>query len=65
MNFCRLLCNQFALLSLELLDPKVEWFAMEHEISEVTGQVVGKARPAHRHKLGITQATLSLVINKH
>ncbi|CAM6020000.1 unnamed protein product [Sphagnum balticum] len=64
-DFCHLLRNRFALLSPDLLDLEVEWSALECEISEATGQVVGKARPAHRHKLGFMQATLSLVLNKH
>jgi hypothetical protein len=36
-NFCCLLRNRFALLSLDLLDPHVEWFTLEHEIFEATG----------------------------
>ncbi len=63
--FCHLLHNRFVLLSLDLLDPEVEWFALEHEIFEVVGQVVRKARLARRHKLGFMQATLSLIVNKH
>jgi hypothetical protein len=37
---------------------------MERDISKVTGRVVGKAT-AHHHKLGFTQTTLSLVVDKH
>lgn len=64
-DFCRLLRNRFVLLSPNLLDPEVEWSTLECENSEATGQVVGKARPAHYHKLSLTQTTLFLVIDKH
>ncbi len=64
-NFCRLLCNQFVLMFLDILDPEVEWFAMECEIFKVVGQVVGKARPDHHHKPIFMQAMLSLVVDKH
>jgi hypothetical protein len=64
-DFCRLLHNQFALLFLDLLDPKVEWFALEHEISKAMGQVVGKARLALHHKPCFTQEMWSLVVDKH
>jgi hypothetical protein len=64
-DFCSLLRNRFALLSPALLDPEAEWSALERELSEVAGHVVGKARPARRHKPGLTQATLALVARKH
>jgi len=64
-NFCSLLCDRFALLSPAFLDPEAEWSALERELSEAAGRVVGKARPARRHKPGLTQATLALMAGKH
>jgi hypothetical protein len=44
---------------------KVEWSTLEREIFEAMGQGVRKARPAHCHKPGFTQATLFLLVDKH
>ncbi|CAK9880488.1 unnamed protein product [Sphagnum jensenii] len=64
-NFCSLLRDRFVLLSPAFLDPEAEWSALERELSEAAGRVVGKARPARRHKPGLTQATLALMAGKH
>ncbi|CAK9861114.1 unnamed protein product [Sphagnum jensenii] len=64
-DFCSLLRNRFALLSLALLDLEAEWSTLERELYEAAGRVVGKAHPARRHKPGLTQATLALVAGKH
>jgi len=64
-DFCNFLRNRFVLLSLALLDVEAEWSALERELSEAVGRVVGKARPTCRHKPGLTQATLALVASKH
>jgi hypothetical protein len=54
-NFCHLLRNQFTLLSPNLLDPKVEWSALDSEISKAEGQVVGKTRLVCHHKPSFMQ----------
>jgi hypothetical protein len=64
-NFCSLLRDRFALLSPAFLDPEAEWSVLERELSEATGRVVGKARPARRHKPSLMQATLALMAGKH
>jgi len=53
-DFCHLFHNWFALLFPNLFDHEVEWYALECEISEGVGHVVGKAMPTHHHKLGLT-----------
>jgi hypothetical protein len=53
-DFCSLLRNRFVLLSPAFLDLEAEWSALERELSEAAGRVVGKACPARRHKLGLT-----------
>jgi hypothetical protein len=70
------LCTGATGLSPDLLDLEVEWSALECEISEVHStleceisefarQVVGRTRSTHRHKPGLPQAMLSLVVDKH